>query len=200
METSNAETQTSHLSCVFQVKRLPPGSSALPERSVTLLIPPPGMLQPEVHPDAPQPPSGSQLRPYPQHQPHAGPSSAAGEPTVVPSHRGSPLHLSADSALSSSSLPGRGSTLNPPPTLPQWGENVTLMSQAPGGGENGSSQLHHLSADVRALQGRVGSRRRATLDKLMLRDNQTKDVFSVRLYAEKTTRYTVTFKSAQANI
>lgn len=114
METSNTGTQTSHLSCVFQVKRLPPGSSALPERSVTLLIPPPGMLQPEVHPDAPQPPSGSQLRPYPQHQPHAGPSSAAGEPTVVPSHRGSPLHLSADSALSSSSLPGRGSTLNPP--------------------------------------------------------------------------------------
>ncbi|XP_044195850.1 uncharacterized protein ofcc1 isoform X1 [Thunnus albacares] len=127
----------------FQVKRLPHGTSGVPERSVTLLIPlsnPPVMPQPEVHhdqlPPRPQHPSQSQLCPQPihpqsqlyqQHEPHAGPSSRAGEPAVVHSHRGSPFHLSADLACSSSSLPGRGPMLKPP-TMPQWGENVTLMS------------------------------------------------------------------------
>uniref|UniRef100_A0A8C9XYU9 Orofacial cleft 1 candidate gene 1 protein n=1 Tax=Sander lucioperca TaxID=283035 RepID=A0A8C9XYU9_SANLU len=107
----------------FQVKRLPSGTSGGPERCITLSIPPPNPFvvpQPEVHHDQPQgqlplqPPSQAQLRPhpihpqlYPQQQPRAGPSSRAGEPSVVHSHRGSPLHLSADSACSSSSLPGR---------------------------------------------------------------------------------------------
>ncbi|XP_078147669.1 uncharacterized protein ofcc1 [Centroberyx gerrardi] len=89
--------------------------------------------QPPLHPDPdpqpqPQPSSQSQLRPqphlllqphshsqfhpqpHPQHQPHAGPSSKAGEPAAEHSHRGSPFHLSADSACSSSSLPGKNSS------------------------------------------------------------------------------------------
>ncbi|CAK6951893.1 uncharacterized protein LOC128382338 [Scomber scombrus] len=110
----------------FQVKKLPHGTSGVPERSVTLSIPlsnPPVMPQPEVHheqlPRQPQSPSRSQLRPqamhpqsqlYPQHEPHVGPSSRAGEPAVVHSHQGSPLHLLADSACSSSSLPGKNSS------------------------------------------------------------------------------------------
>ncbi|KAI9542769.1 hypothetical protein NQZ68_016072 [Dissostichus eleginoides] len=97
----------------FQVKRLPSGTSGVPERCITLSIPPPNpslMPHPEVHLD--QPPgqlpiqSQAQLRPQPQLYPQqAGPSSRAGEPSVVLSHRGSPLYLSADSACSSSSLP-----------------------------------------------------------------------------------------------
>ncbi|KAK1885206.1 Mitochondrial distribution and morphology protein 10, partial [Dissostichus eleginoides] len=102
----------------FQVKRLPSGTSGVPERCITLSIPPPNpslMPHPEVHLD--QPPgqlpiqSQAQLRPQPQLYPQqAGPSSRAGEPSVVLSHRGSPLYLSADSACSSSSLPGKNSS------------------------------------------------------------------------------------------
>ncbi|KAF7667286.1 hypothetical protein LDENG_00067680 [Lucifuga dentata] len=129
----------------FQMTRLPCGTSGVPERCVTLSIPPPHptiMPVPEVHHDQPggqplhhpcprrQPSLHSQLRlqPYlhlhpqshlnPQHQPHAGPSSRAGEPAAEHSHQGSLLHLSADSACSSSSLPGRDSALNPPPPPP----------------------------------------------------------------------------------
>ncbi|XP_051266808.1 uncharacterized protein ofcc1 [Dicentrarchus labrax] len=111
----------------FQVKRLPSRTSGGSECCITLpLLPPnpPVMPQPEVHieqaqgqlPLQPQPQSQAQLRPqpihpqsqfYPQKQRHASPSSRAGEPAVVHSHRGSPLHLSADSACSSSSLPGK---------------------------------------------------------------------------------------------
>ncbi|XP_070784660.1 uncharacterized protein ofcc1 [Enoplosus armatus] len=115
----------------FQVKRLPLGPSGGPERCITLSIPPPNppVMQPEVHHDQPQgrlplqhqpqPPSQTQLHAqpihlqsqlYPQQQPHAGPSSRAGELAVVHSHRGSPLYLSADSACSSSSLPGKNSS------------------------------------------------------------------------------------------
>ncbi|XP_034416629.1 uncharacterized protein ofcc1 [Cyclopterus lumpus] len=114
----------------FQVKRLPTGTSGGPERCITLSIPPPDpsvMSQSEVHhdqpqcqlPHQPQPQSQAQLTPQPIHpqsqlysqqQSHAGPSSRAGEPAVVHSHRGSPLHLSADSACSSSSLPGKNSS------------------------------------------------------------------------------------------
>ncbi|KAM7390659.1 hypothetical protein PAMA_008716 [Pampus argenteus] len=119
-------TDLDHWLCnlYFEVKRLPPGTSGVPERSVTLLIPllnAPVMSQPEVHHDQlpSEPPSQSQLCPqpihpmsqlYPQHEPHAGPSSRAVEPAVLHSHRGSPLHLSADSACSSSSLPGKNSS------------------------------------------------------------------------------------------
>ncbi|KAI3355151.1 hypothetical protein L3Q82_018019, partial [Scortum barcoo] len=110
----------------FQVKRLPSGKDGGPEPCITLSISPPNpaaMPQPEVHhgqaqgqlPLQPQPPSQARLcpqpQPYPHQQPHAGASSRAGEPTVVHSHRGSPLHLSADSACSSSSLPGKNSSL-----------------------------------------------------------------------------------------
>ncbi|XP_047424717.1 uncharacterized protein ofcc1 [Mugil cephalus] len=107
----------------FQVKRLPPGTSGGPERCVNVSIPPsnpPVMSQSEVHHDQPQNqlplqpqgPSQSQLCPQPIHpqsqqQPCAGPSCRAAEPGVAHSHRGSPLHLSADSACSSSSLPGK---------------------------------------------------------------------------------------------
>ncbi|KAM9839675.1 uncharacterized protein ofcc1 [Aulostomus maculatus] len=101
----------------FQVKRLPLGTSGLTEHSVSLQMPPISptvMLQPEVH-LKPQPPSGSKLihsqsQVYPHPQPHASLSSRPGEPTVGHSHRGSPLHLSADSAHSSSSLPGKDSS------------------------------------------------------------------------------------------
>ncbi len=148
---AHTDKMTFLLFVMLQVKRLPPGLTGEPERCITQSIPPPNpyvMQQSEVHHEQPQgqlpiqarPPTQVQLRPqlsqpqsqsYPQHQLHAGPSSRAAEPAVVHSHRGSPLHLSADSACSSSSLPGRGSMLKPP-TMPQWGENVTLMSQALG--------------------------------------------------------------------
>uniref|UniRef100_A0A3B5ABF3 Orofacial cleft 1 candidate 1 n=1 Tax=Stegastes partitus TaxID=144197 RepID=A0A3B5ABF3_9TELE len=104
----------------FQVKRLPPGASGGQEHCITVSIPTsnlPVMPQPEVHHDQPQNqlplqlPSQSHFCPQPIHpqfqqQGHAGPSRRAEEPTVLHSHRGSPLHLSADSACSSSSLPG----------------------------------------------------------------------------------------------
>ncbi|XP_069007244.1 uncharacterized protein ofcc1 [Embiotoca jacksoni] len=107
----------------FQVNRLPPGTLRGPDHCTALSIPPFNTAvipQPEVHHDQPQnelslqpqPPSQSHLCPPPFHPqsqqpPHAGPSCRAAEPTVVHSHRGSPLHLSADSACSSSSLPGK---------------------------------------------------------------------------------------------
>nr|XP_019942833.1 PREDICTED: uncharacterized protein LOC109629530 [Paralichthys olivaceus] len=122
----------------FQVKRLPSGASRGPEHGITVLIPPANptvVPQPDVQHDPlqsqlplqPQPSSQPQLctqfihphsHLYPQQQPHAGPSSGAGEPAAVYSHRGSPLHLSADSACSSSSLPGR----DPPPISGNTGE------------------------------------------------------------------------------
>uniref|UniRef100_A0A669EIX4 Orofacial cleft 1 candidate gene 1 protein n=1 Tax=Oreochromis niloticus TaxID=8128 RepID=A0A669EIX4_ORENI len=103
----------------FQVKRLPPGASRGPEHCITLSIPSskqPIIPQSEVHqnqlPLQPKPPSQHQLCPqlvHPQSQQQActDPSCRAGDPTVVHSHRGSPLNLSADSACSSSSLPGK---------------------------------------------------------------------------------------------
>ncbi|XP_062235994.1 uncharacterized protein ofcc1 [Platichthys flesus] len=119
----------------FQVKRLPSGG---PERGTTALPPPanpPVVPRPDGQRDPlqsqlplqPQPSSQPQLctqsihpqsLSYPQQQPHAGPSGGAGEPAAVYSHRGSPLHLSADSACSSSSLPGR----DPPPISGNPGE------------------------------------------------------------------------------
>ncbi|XP_034562838.1 uncharacterized protein LOC117829320 [Notolabrus celidotus] len=106
----------------FQIKRLPSGGQ---EHCIALSIPT-SNPHPEVQhdqsqchlPPQPQPLSQTQLRPqfiHPQsqlnpQQLHAGPSSRAGEPAVVHSHRGSPLHLSADSACSSSSLPGKNSS------------------------------------------------------------------------------------------
>ncbi|XP_029979801.1 uncharacterized protein ofcc1 [Sphaeramia orbicularis] len=119
----------------FQVKRLPSGTLGAPERCITLSIPPsnpPVVPHPEVHLDQPQDqlPAQPHLHPHPlshlpsqsqfqlqpmnpqsqlysQHHLHAGPSNRAGETAVVHSHRGSSLHLSADSACSSSSLPGK---------------------------------------------------------------------------------------------
>ncbi|XP_053269037.1 uncharacterized protein ofcc1 [Pleuronectes platessa] len=119
----------------FQVKRLPSGG---PEHGTTAL-PPPANPPVEPRPDGqhdplqsqlplqPQPSSQPQLctqsihpqsHLHPQQQPHAGPSGGAGEPAAVYSHRGSPLHLSADSACSASSLPGR----DPPPISGNTGE------------------------------------------------------------------------------
>ncbi|KAK2859332.1 hypothetical protein Q5P01_003952 [Channa striata] len=96
---------------------------------IALSIPPsmpPVIPQPEVHyeqnqsqlPLHSQPASQVQLRPqlthlqsqlYQQQHPFAGPSSKTAEAAVVHSNRGSPLHLSADSACSSSSIPGKNS-------------------------------------------------------------------------------------------
>ncbi|XP_061570049.1 uncharacterized protein ofcc1 [Cololabis saira] len=107
----------------FEVKRLPPGTSGGPEVFNVASTPPSNlhvMEKTEGRHDQPnnqlrqqpQPPSQSQLcsharSPLAQQQLFTGPSCRAGEPSVVRSHQGSPLHLSADSACSSSSLPGK---------------------------------------------------------------------------------------------
>ncbi|XP_074549949.1 uncharacterized protein ofcc1 isoform X3 [Halichoeres trimaculatus] len=107
----------------FQLRRLPTGAQ---ERCITLSVPSSNPSSEVQHdqsqchlPSQPHPLSQTQLRPQfihpqshlnPQPQAHAGPSSRAGEPAVVHSHRGSPLHLSADFACSSSSLPGKNSS------------------------------------------------------------------------------------------
>ncbi|XP_041670644.1 uncharacterized protein ofcc1 [Cheilinus undulatus] len=107
----------------FQIKRLPSGA---PEHCITSSLTHSNHQNESQHdqsqshlPPQLQPLSQSQLRQqfiHPQsqlnsqQQPHTGPSSRAGEPAVVHSHRGSPLHLSADSACSSSSLPGKNSS------------------------------------------------------------------------------------------
>uniref|UniRef100_A0A665V3Z9 Uncharacterized protein n=1 Tax=Echeneis naucrates TaxID=173247 RepID=A0A665V3Z9_ECHNA len=105
----------------FQVKMLPSGAARGPEPGITLPMPPPNspvISKPGVQLDHPhsqlqlqsQPLTTSQLCPqsqiYDQQHNHAGPSSRVGDAAVVYSERGSPLHLSADSACSSSSLPG----------------------------------------------------------------------------------------------
>lgn len=141
--------------------------SGVPERSVTLLLPssnPPVTSQPGVHheplPPQPRSPSRSQLHSqamhphsqlYPQHEPPMDPTSRAEEAAVIQSHQGSPLHLSADSACSSSSLPGRGPVLKPP-TMSQWGENVTLMSTSVGMGRMADLTF---STELNVLEGRV---------------------------------------------
>ncbi|XP_056155177.1 uncharacterized protein ofcc1 [Lampris incognitus] len=129
-------TDLDHWLCnlYFQIRRLPFGSSRVSEHSVSPPIAPPHPpfvpTSPEVHHGPlslarpqPQPSlqaqprcqspiqSYSHFQPHPQLQPHAGPKSK-----VVHSHRGSPLHLSADFACSSSSLqvPGRPGSCSPP--------------------------------------------------------------------------------------
>ncbi|XP_029385532.1 LOW QUALITY PROTEIN: uncharacterized protein ofcc1 [Echeneis naucrates] len=109
----------------FQVKMLPSGAARGPEPGITLPMPPPNspvISKPGVQLDHPhsqlqlqsQPLTTSQLCPqsqiYDQQHNHAGPSSRVGDAAVVYSERGSPLHLSADSACSSSSLPGKNSS------------------------------------------------------------------------------------------
>nr|XP_040023713.1 uncharacterized protein ofcc1 [Gasterosteus aculeatus aculeatus] len=84
----------------FQVKRLPSQTYGGPERRITLSIPspyPPVTSQTEVQPALTQP----QLCPREQGQ--------ANPPGCILTG-GSPLHLSADSACSSSSLPGKNSS------------------------------------------------------------------------------------------
>ncbi|KAK2886347.1 hypothetical protein Q8A73_020293 [Channa argus] len=104
----------------FQVKRLPSGTLEGSQSCIGLSIPPhdhPVIPQPEDHYEQHQsqlplqPASRVQLRPqlYHQQQPYAGPSSKAADPAVVHSHRGSPIHLSAVSACSSSSILGKNS-------------------------------------------------------------------------------------------
>ncbi|XP_034022118.1 uncharacterized protein ofcc1 [Thalassophryne amazonica] len=110
----------------FQVKNLQSGTSVMPEQCVALTIPPSNasvMPQTEVQqsqlplepPTLSQPPAQSLLclpHAHPQfllssqNQATAGLESRAGEPAWGHSHHGSPLHLSADSACSSTSLPG----------------------------------------------------------------------------------------------
>ncbi|MEQ2278554.1 hypothetical protein AMECASPLE_000145 [Ameca splendens] len=107
----------------FQVKKYPPGTSGETEYFVAPSISfsnPKILTKPEDPHDRtftqlhlqPRPTTQSQLFPRPllvQSQQHlyTGPSCRAGESTMVHSHQGSPLHLSADSACSSSSLPGK---------------------------------------------------------------------------------------------
>ncbi|MEQ2211242.1 hypothetical protein XENOCAPTIV_013941, partial [Xenoophorus captivus] len=111
----------------FQVKKHPPGTSGETEYFVTpsISFSNPKILTKPEHPHdrtftqlhlQPRPTSQSQLFPRPllvhsQQHLYAGPSCRAGESTMVHSHQGSPLHLSADSACSSSSLPGRSPKL-----------------------------------------------------------------------------------------
>ncbi|XP_038142660.1 uncharacterized protein ofcc1 [Cyprinodon tularosa] len=105
----------------FQVKKLPPATSEETELNTAPSIPPsnPKILKPEDHHDLtlcqplqPRCLSHSQLCPRPpllqsQQHLHVGPSSRVGESTMVHSYQCSPLHLYADSACSSSSLPGK---------------------------------------------------------------------------------------------
>lgn len=122
-------------SVVFQVKRLQPETSPHP----------PVVPQPEVYhcQHQNQLPPQLQLRPQPTElvsplhhpkPPNAVSCSRAGDP-----HRGSPLHLSADSACSTSSMPGTdpASWLLPVPQL-------------------GRPHLQQFSAEVDVLEGRVG--------------------------------------------
>ncbi|CAL8293148.1 unnamed protein product [Lota lota] len=104
------------------------------------------------HPRWSRPPAGSQPHP-PQHlgapSPHACPGSKSWEPTSStleqqqeqPSPRGSPLHLSADSACSSSSLPGReGSSTE---------KNLSTGVKKDPGGERGQAGIHHEKQPIR---------------------------------------------------
>uniref|UniRef100_A0A3P9PVM5 Uncharacterized LOC103482507 n=1 Tax=Poecilia reticulata TaxID=8081 RepID=A0A3P9PVM5_POERE len=102
----------------FQVKKIPLGTSGGTELFVapsTSLSNPKILSKPEDHHDltlTQRPTSQSQICPHPlllQSQQHlyVGPGCRAGDSAVVLSQHGSPLHLSADSAGSSSSLPGR---------------------------------------------------------------------------------------------
>uniref|UniRef100_A0A3B3Y6J9 Orofacial cleft 1 candidate gene 1 protein n=1 Tax=Poecilia mexicana TaxID=48701 RepID=A0A3B3Y6J9_9TELE len=102
----------------FQVKKIPLGTSGgtelfvAPSRSLSN---PKILSKPEDHQDltlTQRPTSQSQICPHPlllQSQQHlyVGPGCRAGESAVLLSQHGSPQHLSADSAGSSSSLPGR---------------------------------------------------------------------------------------------
>lgn len=195
------DRSTSILFVVFQVKRLSPGTSEEAEHCITVSVPPPNppvISQTEVHHDQHQgqlplqthAASQLHLRPQPMHfhsqfhhqQLHAGPNSRAGEPAVVHSHRGSSLHLSAVSACSSSSMPGRVLMFKPQ-TMPQWEEKCNQHWDE----NNGRSYVQQFSTEVDVLEGRVGWRKWAKFDRQKL--HQTKDVFSVRLYA-KPNRYT----------
>ncbi|XP_035990611.1 uncharacterized protein LOC105927223 [Fundulus heteroclitus] len=107
----------------FQVKKLQPGTSegTGPFVAPSMSLSHPKILpKPEDHHDLtlaqlplqPQPASHSRLCPRPlllQSQQHlyAGSSCRAGESSMAHSHQGSPLHRSAHSACSSSSLPGK---------------------------------------------------------------------------------------------
>ncbi|XP_014844671.1 PREDICTED: uncharacterized protein LOC106919042 isoform X1 [Poecilia mexicana] len=102
----------------FQVKKIPLGTSGgtelfvAPSRSLSN---PKILSKPEDHQDltlTQRPTSQSQICPHPlllQSQQHlyVGPGCRAGESAVLLSQHGSPQHLSADSAGSSSSLPGK---------------------------------------------------------------------------------------------
>ncbi|XP_072306697.1 uncharacterized protein ofcc1 [Eucyclogobius newberryi] len=89
----------------FQVKRLPADS----HMSQCCIASPPSATPapPHADQDSKHQPVCAQAHMLSQHHLHVGPSQRAGETTVAPSHHGSPLLLSADSACSSSSLPGK---------------------------------------------------------------------------------------------
>ena len=201
---------------MFQVKRLPSGTSGGPEPCIARSVPPPNPVvlpQPEVHheqtqgqlPLQPPPPSQPQLRPHPLHpqsqsyphqQPHAGPSRGAGEPAVVHSHRGSPLHLSADSACSSSSLPGRGSMLKPPDYATvgrKCHPNVTSAGMGRVAGlTTSSSRLMWMYS-----RGGLGEDSRLSLtDTSQIKQR----MFSQLDYMQKANRYTVALVLVQANV
>ncbi|XP_061661545.1 uncharacterized protein ofcc1 [Syngnathoides biaculeatus] len=111
-------TDLDHWLCnmYFQIRRLPPEAPGASECFVTQqmrsLNGPVMLHRPVQHRQLePQAPSRSkvELQPiYPQlNQCYAGHNNSAGEPPLVQSPQGSPLHLSDDSACSSSSLPGK---------------------------------------------------------------------------------------------
>ncbi|KAM9416654.1 uncharacterized protein ofcc1 [Salvelinus alpinus] len=99
----------------FQVRKLPSGSSrGDEEHSVTLQIPP--LLVPPSPPQAG--PSGS--------------SPSRGRGGIKPCHRGSPLHLSAShssSACSSSTLPGKNSTVVVPEKIEEMRDPYTEKAE-----------------------------------------------------------------------
>ncbi|XP_070960612.1 uncharacterized protein [Oncorhynchus clarkii lewisi] len=99
----------------FQVRKLPSGSSrGDEEHSVTLQIPP--LLVPPSPPQAG--PSGT--------------SPSRGRGGIKPCHRGSPLHLSAShssSACSSSTLPGKNSTVVVPEKIEEMRDPYTEKAE-----------------------------------------------------------------------
>ncbi|NP_001116392.1 orofacial cleft 1 candidate gene 1 protein [Oryzias latipes] len=171
----------------FQVKRLPPGASVQSELSV--VAPNPPAIKPEIHEDQPQPrpPSQSLLCPQPESQTqlYAGPSCRE-EPVVSHSHQGSCLHLSADSACSSSSLPGK----NYPLSGSSEERSDPYREGAEGGNHCKKKPIKKTNSCGPSMSGRSAPPRQA--------DKQTTQTSTETLSAEDMEEYTFSLQSAPA--
>ncbi|XP_072769511.1 uncharacterized protein ofcc1 [Nerophis lumbriciformis] len=130
----------------FQIKTLPPGTECpIPPQTPPLNTS--AGLQPAVRHSRPQSKRDPRhIHPQSQLNPlHTGPSSGAREPAVMHSPRGSAFHLSADSACSSSSLPGKDSS-----------PHVIWSSNCPHG-EKEESGLHCKKKPIKKTNSRGAS-------------------------------------------